>query len=391
MRWYYIFIKGVREQWRDYWILIMIVVMAPLFIGIYFLMSDTGEVSYDVILVNRDCGADVTGIEINLGDTLVTALQSMAGAEDFANLVYSKGSDRGSAIEQLKRGKADVLLVIPEDFSGSIIAHADHALSPPAQAMMELVGDVTSLQYIVGAIWTEETANALILEAAAIRLPVTWTETALGHSGDRSEFELYVPGLLILSIIMIIFSASAAIVREPETRTLERLKISRLTAVEFMGGISLVQIIIAFVSLVFALLAALALGYTLIPGTLGILFLIAFLTALSMISFSLIVAAMCRSIKEVAIIGTFPLFLLMFFTGAAFPVSGGRLFSVGDLDVMLNHLLSPTWAVDALNKVLVVGLEARDILPDLAAILVLSILYFFLGTWLFKLRHMRAG
>ncbi len=32
MRWYYVFTKGVREQLRDYWILIMIVVMTPLFI-----------------------------------------------------------------------------------------------------------------------------------------------------------------------------------------------------------------------------------------------------------------------------------------------------------------------------------------------------------------------
>jgi ABC-2 type transport system permease protein len=390
MRWYYVFIKGVREQWRDYWILIMIVVMAPLFIGIYFLMSDPGEVSYKVILVNRDKGVIHAGVQINLGDTLINTLQTVAHKE-IANLVYSMGSDRESAIDKLKKGKANVLMVIPEDFSGSIMTQADQALSPPAPAVMELVGNVTSLQYIVGALWTEEMANDLILDAAGIRLPVTWTETTLGHSGDRSEFELYVPGLLILSIIMIIFSASAAIVREPETRTLERLKISRLTSMEFLGGTSLVQMIIAFVSLVFALLAALAMGYTLIPGTLGILFLIAFLTSLSMISFSLIVAAMCRSIKEVAIIGTFPLFLLMFFTGAAFPVSGGRLFSVGEFDVMLNHILSPTWAVDALNKVLIVGLEARDIFPEMAAILVLSILYFFLGTWLFKLRHMRAG
>lgn len=400
MRWYYVFTKGVREQLRDYWILIMIVVMTPLFIGIYFLMSDPGEVSYDVLLVNRDQGTEFEGVEMNLGDSLIANLQNMAGKEDFAKLVYTRGRDRESAMEQLKKGKADVLVVIPEDFSSSMKAHAgqvifgtgveDRSDTPPATAVLELVGDITSLEYIVGAIWTEELTNALVLEAAGIRLPVTWTETTLGHSGDRSEFEIYVPGLLILSIIMIIFSASAAIVREPETRTLERLKISRLTSAEFLGGISVVQIFIAFVSLVFALLAAMALGYTLIPNTLGILFLIAFLTSLSMISFSLIVAAMCRSIKEVAIIGTFPLFLLMFFTGAAFPVSGGKLFSVGNFDVMLNHILSPTWAVDALNKVLVVGLEARDTLPEMAAIVVLTILYFIVGTWLFKRRHMRA-
>jgi ABC-type polysaccharide/polyol phosphate export permease len=133
-----------------------------------------------------------------------------------------------------------------------------------------------------------------------------------------------------------------------------------------------------------------ALGYTLIPGTFGFILLITFLTALSMISFSLIVAAMCRSIKEVAIIGTFPLLLLMFFTGAAFPISGGKLLSIGSYEVMLNHILSPTFAIEAFNKVLIRGEEIRDTVPEMIALLVLTIFYFVVGAWLFKRRHMRA-
>ena len=97
-------------------------------------------------------------------------------------------------------------------------------------------------------------------------------------------------------------------------------------------------------SLALALLTAMALGYTLLPGTLGFILLISLLTALSMVSFSLLVAAMCRSVKEVAIIGTFPLFLLMFFTGAAFRIRRGKLFSIGAYTLKLNDVLSPTWA-----------------------------------------------
>jgi ABC-2 type transport system permease protein len=388
MRWYYVFIKGLREQVRDYWILIMIVVMAPLFIAIYFLMANPAEVRYDVVLVNRDRGYLLGDDRVNLGDTLVAFLKEMAGKGELSFLDYSRGEDRESSIELLRYSKADVLVVIPGDLSSSLLEYAG---IPAMPSRMELVGDVTRMEYIVGAIWTEELVNSFILETTGIRLPVTWEETTLGFSGDRSEFELYVPGLLILSIIMIIFSASAAIVREPETRTLERLKISRLSSLEFLAGISLVQIIISAVSLLLALLTAMALGYTPVPGSFGFLLLIAFLTALSMISFSLIVAAMCRSIKEVAIIGTFPLFLLMFFTGAAFPLSGGKLFTIGGFDIRVNDILSPTWAVEALNKVLVLGLEARETIPEMIAIGVLTILYFLLGTWLFKLRHMRAG
>lgn len=387
MRWFDVFIKGLREQIRDYWILVMIVVMAPLFIAIYYLMAETETPGYDVILVNEDRGSGVAGARINLGDSLVYYSQLASGSAEMSMLTYHTGTEREKAIEMLRNGVADVVVVIPADLSGCIFpAEGERA----KVAQIELVGDVTRAEYLIGAVWTEELIHRFVLDKAGISLPVEWKETTLGHSGERTMFELYVPGLLVLSIIMIIFSASAAIVREPETRTLERLKISRLTSLEFLWGISLVQVILALLSLSLALLTAMALGYTLIPGTLGFILLISALTAISMISFSLLVAAMCRSIKEVAIIGTFPLFLLMFFTGAAFPVGGGKLFTVGGHEVMMNDLLSPKFAVEALNKVLIRGLEVRDTVPEIMALVVLTVLYFILGTWAFKRRHMRA-
>ena len=70
MRWYHVFIKGVKEQIRDYWILIMIVVMAPLFIAIYFLMVESENPSYDILLVNNDLGTIHLDQQVNLGDSL---------------------------------------------------------------------------------------------------------------------------------------------------------------------------------------------------------------------------------------------------------------------------------------------------------------------------------
>ena len=379
--------KGVKEQIRDYWIAVMIIVMAPLFITIYYLMEDTGPSVYQIILVNHDRGMVLDQRHIHLGDSLVGCGQLLADTPGF-QLEYVTSSSREEAVEGLRRGEADVVVVIPENFTAAIL---DPAPDDPDIATMEMIGDVTRMGYMLGAVWTEELISAYANEMANISLPVQWKETTLGYSGSRTGFELYVPGLLILSIIMIIFSASAAIVREPETRTLERLKISRLTSFEFLLGTSLVQVILATLSLLLALLTAVAFGYSIIPGTFGFILLISFLTTLSMISFSLLVAAMCRSIKEVAIIGTFPLFLLMFFTGAAFPIQGGKLFAVGSYQVMLNDLLSPKFAVEALNKVLVRGQEIGETMPDMAAIMILTLIYFVTGTWAFRRRHMRAA
>ena len=387
MRWYAVFIKGMKEQIRDFWILAMTVIMAPLFIAIYFLMVETETPVYDILLVNQDSGIQLDGKQVNLGDSLIFYGQLLTGASGVSMLQFRTEISREKAIEMLRQKQAEVVVVIPDNLTASVL---DTSGVTSTTAQVELVGDVTQMEYIIGAVWTEELINQFVLETAGIHLPISWKETTLGHSGQRSMFELYVPGLLILSIIMIIFSTSAAIVREPETRTLERLKISRLTSMEFLVGISLVQIIIAILSLALALVTAVVLGYTLIPGTLGFILLISFLTSLSMISFSLIVAAMCRSIKEVAIIGTFPLFLLMFFTGAAFPISGGKLFSIGEFEVMLNDILSPKFAVEALNKVLIRDMEIRDTIPEMMALMLLTLLYFIVGTMAFKKRHMRA-
>ena len=81
----------------------------------------------------------------------------------------------------------------------------------------------------------------------------------------------------------------------------------------------------------------------------------------------------------------------MFFSGAAYPISGGRLFSIGDLTIQMNDILSPTWAVDALNKVLVKGLQPLETLTEILALGILTVLYFIIGVWAFRKRHMKAS
>ncbi len=388
MKWYHVFVKSVREQIRDYWILALTLTFAPFFVFIYYLMSEAESPVYNVLFVNQDDTVIVFGSPVNMGDTLVDYLQKYVRSEESIFLEFSEAESRDMGLNCLKAGDADVMVVLPKNLTLCLL---NPEYPAETKAFLELVGDITDMNYIVGAIWTEELVNQFILEATDTRMPVDWKETALGHSGQRTEFELYVPGLMIFSIIMMMFTASASIVREPEADTLERLKISNLNALQYLTGISVIQVIIGSVSLLLTIAAAVAMRYEVIPGTFWFIMLVGFLTSLSMISFSLIVAALCRSIKDVAVIGTFPLLLLMFFSGAIFPIGGGKLLTIGDFTFHLNDILSPTWAVDALNKVLIKGLEIRSTLPELLAILVLSILYFLIGVWAFQRRHMRAG
>ena len=388
MRWYFVCCKSIREQIRDYWILLLTISLAPFFVFMYYLMVDTETPEFNIILVNQDEGTFFMGQPVNLGDSLISYMQLVSLDQETSMFHYAEQDERMAGINLLQEGEADVMVVIPRKLSLKLL---NPGYVDPTETVLELAGDVTDMQYIIGAVWSEEMINQFIREASGISLPIGWKETTLGYSGQRTTFELYVPGMMILAIIMMIFSASAAIVRESEAKTLERLKISNLSALEFLGGISLIQVIIAIISLLLTMFVAVCLGYTLLPGTFWFIILVAFLTSLSMIAFSLIVAAICRSIKDVAIIGTFPLFILMFFTGAAFPISGGKLFTLAGITFHINDILSPTWAVDALNKVLIKGQEMRETIPDLTMILVLTLAYFIIGVWAFRRRHMRAA
>jgi lipopolysaccharide export LptBFGC system permease protein LptF len=116
--------------------------------------------------------------------------------------------------------------------------------------------------------------------------------------------------------------------------------------------------------------------------------LIAGLTSLSLIAFSLIIAAVTRSAAEILVVGNFPMFLFMFFTGAAFPLKSKALFTIAGYPVNIQGMMTPTHALSAMNKTFVLNMGISAILPEILAIILLTCVYFMVGVWLFKKRHL---
>jgi ABC-2 type transport system permease protein len=242
---------------------------------------------------------------------------------------------------------------------------------------------------MISAVWAQAAFNQLVDHALGDSGSLMIEETSLGLSGNLTEFELMVPGLLIIALIMLMFTATIAVVVEVENRTILRLKFSKLHTVEFLAGMSVVQVLVGMVSILLTLLVAIACGFS-HYAAIGPFILIALLTSLSIIAFSLILAAVTRTVNEVLIVGNFPLFLFMFFTGAAFPLEGKALFSMAGYPVSVQGLMSPTHAISALKKVMVMEMPLSDVLPEIYAILVLTVVYFAVGIWAFRKRHMRV-
>jgi len=381
-----IILKSLKEQIRSYWILLLSLSMGPFFIFVYFLIMESSKPQYTVLVANNDQGMLFSGQTIKHGNDLITYLKNFKVDSIALPLTVNEVTDKTMGIESLKNKKADALIIIDTTFSQSI---QERKSGDSASVVnVEFVGDLTNTNYLISAVWANEIINEYALQATNNKRIVVLKETALGTSATASSFDMLVPGILIVSLIMLMFTASIAFVSEVENKTIMRLKLSKLNVFEFLAGISFVQLLVGIVSVLLTLLTAIILGFK-YEGSLTIMVIIASLTSLSIIAFSLIIAAITKTANEVLVVGNFPMFLFMFFTGAAFPLKSDALFILAGYPINIQGLMTPTHAISALNKTLIMSMDISSIFPEIISILVLTMFYFLVGGIIFKQRHLK--
>ena len=378
--------NSLKEQIRSYWMLLLSLSMGPFFIFVYFLITETSKPQYTVLVVNNDKGILFGEQTINHGNDLIGYFKSFKTDAIAIPFTISEVTDGKTGIESLKNRKADALIIIDTSFSQSI---QKRKLSDSTSLVnVEFVGDLTNTNYLISAAWANEIVNEYALHTTNNKRIVNLKETALGTSATASSFDMLVPGILIVSLIMLMFTASIAFVSEVENKTIMRLKLSKLSVFEFLTGISFVQLIVGIISVLLTLLTAIILGFK-YEGSLMIMIIIASLTSLSIIAFSLIIAAITKTANEVLVVGNFPMFLFMFFTGAAFPLKSDALFKIAGYPINVQGLMTPTHAISALYKTLIMNMDISSIIPEIISIVVLTMFYFLIGGIIFKQRHLK--
>ena len=156
-----------------------------------------------------------------------------------------------------------------------------------------------------------------------------------------------------------------------------------------LGGITLALLLVGVISVLLSLLDGRRTGIPQPGAHLGRHFDRQALTSLSIIGIGMIVAFFSKTVSQAFVIANFPLGVLMFLSGAIFPLPRTVLFTLGAQEIGIYDFLPPTHAVVALNKVLTLGAGLEEVVYELTALLVLSIAYFALGVWLFRRTQMR--
>jgi ABC-2 type transport system permease protein len=387
-RFWIIFRKTIREISRDKWMLGLTLAFAPFFVFLYWLWFQGGSTVYPVAVINQDVGMQLAdGSVYNAGDEVCAAIGAITYADGRPLLKVVPVSDQASAESILRDRGATAFILIPASFSQTI--QALRAGDRSVTTTITFGGDLSNTYYMIGANMALTTVEAYVQQVTGQIPLVNFVEKPMGASITRSEFETYVPGTLIFSVILLIFLASMTVAREIESGALRRLQLTPMTSFDLLGGITLALLLIGAVASILSYLTALALGFH-SQGPVWVAILVSVVTSLSVIGLGMMVASLTRSISQAFVVANFPLGMMMFFSGVIFPMPALKLFTIAGRTFSPYDILPPTHAVVALNKILTLGASLDDVTYELTALLVLSVVYFVAGVWMFKRMHLHS-
>ncbi|MCK4942796.1 MAG: ABC transporter permease [Candidatus Aminicenantes bacterium] len=380
--------KTMVENFRDWKIMVLILTFAPFFIFLmHFYYGETTK-GYRITVVNHDSGLHGdNGKWFRAGEELVSELKQVRSPQGKILLKIHMEKGLKNARKRVENRSADLVVEIPRDFSRILMDYKQG--SQPDPAMVRTYGDPSNLDYLMAAVWSDIITYQYASRVTGWTGPLDLQAIPVGNMKSLNEFDLYVPGLLVLAVMMLMFTAAASLIKEKDKETLVRLRMSRMTTFEWLLAVSFTQIIIGLLALALAFLSALAVGYE-TDGSLLAMMVVGLLSCLSVMAIGIIVAAFLRTVFDLMTIGCFPFFILMFFSGGMFPLPRLHLFSLFGQTINVNDILPTTHTISALNQILNYGASLGDVFFELAAILILTVIYFSLGAWIFTRRHMMA-
>jgi len=384
-----IFLKTLREMLRDKWILGLTLVFAPFFVFLYWIILSGGSTSYTVLVINRDAGVQqADGSMLSSGEHVIDAIRSITYADGSPLLKASIVTDLTEAERILKNRGAAAFILIPEDFSQALqqLESGDRSVT----TQFTFGGDLSNPYYMVAVNLALMAVDDYVQEVTGQQPLIGYVEEPLGASAARSEFETYVPASLIFAVIMLIFLAAMSVAREIETGTLQRLQLTPISSLEILGGVTGALVLIGSLAIGLAFLVAVLCGFH-SQGPLWVAIFVGAVSSLSVIGLGMIVASFTRTVSQAFIVANFPMAMMMFFSGVIYPLPKIVIFTVGERAIGLYDILPPTHAVVALNKVLTLGAGLEEVVYELSALVILSVLYFGIGVWLFKRFHLRSG
>jgi ABC-2 type transport system permease protein len=370
--------KTFLENLREWKILSLTLAFGPFFVFLMYGYFHASPTTYSLLVVNRDPAAA----------DLIKAWSDARQANGDPVFVVTPVSDVADASRRVANRDADLLVEIPAGFTSALDAWQRQGSNSPPRLVNR--GTETNPRSTIAMAFSDYVAFQFAFARTRTAPPIDVSVERVGGKERLTEFDLYVPALLVLSLIMVLFTAAATLIKEVDKGTMSRLIVSKLGTSELLAAVSLNQVLIGAVALLLSYLAAASVGYH-STGSLVALLAVGALSTLSVVAIAVLVAAFLDTIFELLTVGCFPFFVLMFFSDCMIPLPKIPLAFVFGSVVNVNDVLPTSLTVRAFNRILNQHAALPDLAFEIGAIALLTLAYFAAGAWLFRRRHMRAG
>src|SRR5262245_38587170 len=344
-----LYVASIKEFVRDRMTIFWTLAFPILFIVMFGVIFSASSTSYDLNLVNNDTGP--------LGEQLVETFQNgFPGPKSIFHVKTYASQD--AAVNALKQGKGDLVLVIPAGLSD--------AANSPQPASVNVFYDASqsaSAQIKLG------TIQGYIAAFAGARLhavPKLSAQAQTINTHTLNAIDFLVPGILAMSLMQLgLFGTAPPLVSLRQDGVLRRLGATPLPRWKLLTSQVLLRLSIGLVQTGLIIGLGVAAFNMHMEGNWLVLLGLVILGALTFVGLGYFIAAISRTVESASGISSGVNFPMMFLSGIFFPIAS--LASVPVLAVII-RILPLTYLGDALRQVTVQGAPEFPLWVDVAVL-----------------------
>ncbi len=365
MRFWQLFIRSLKETYRDPLALGFLLAFPLMFMLLFgFAFGGDTVPSYNIGVIDND-GSQLSQSYISEALGAVTILE------------VSSFDDANDAMHELKLGEISAYIVLPEGFGEQalhVIQGSEGNLS------LDITYDESDLQVSQQIISGVNTATRTF---AGIKIPITINANPINIETEITNIDFISPGIIIFGLLIMIPTAGRIMLRDKESRFLQRMLTTPAKPWEFIAGYSLSMVLLATVQIFIFVLLGWLFGMDII-GNIMLAFAIFLLTAICSIGIGMVVASLSKSENQGESLSWLFSMPLAIVSGVWFSSEFMPPFMRTFADIFpFSH------AVDASRAVITRGVGFEAISGDFFFLIGWAVIIFIIGTVLFS-RTMRS-
>jgi ABC-2 type transport system permease protein len=385
--------KDLTELWRNRLGMVLLIVM-PLFmmamIGFIYPSSTTTISKMPVALVNQDQGFYNTTSGTNSTIPSQIFIGYLEGINNQAHmLILSKASTIADVKNKVQSGEIDGAILIPSDFSSSIISgeqgnltiitdQSNPTIAATLQAALSATFDQIGTAIAEGNV---QNLNATVPANNYLAFVKPYTIQTEGVvSGNPSYFNFIAPGIMAMTVMMSVMTGlPVAISKEKEDGTMDGMMVAPIDRLSVILGKALGQTARGLLQGFIIMGLAVGLFAVIIHGSILLVVGLLLLGVFSFVGLGIVLTSFAKDQETAQMMMMTLMFPMMFLSGVLFPISQMPWYMQD-----ISKFLPLTYASDALRKVMVLGAGIPDISTDLLIMIAFGVIMIAIAVPLFQ-------